>query len=100
VEPSSRLGGILGVEVYGVNSFHHQAVDVLGEGLRAVAWAPDGVVEAAEGVPGDPWFVGVQWHPELMLDRPGGQPLYDALVREAAAWASTCDGPRRATARG
>lgn len=49
-----------------VNSIHHQAVDRIGAGLRAVALADDGVVEAVEGA--DPsWFVrAVQWHPEKM----------------------------------
>ena len=44
-----------------VDSYHHQAVDRLGQGLEAVAWAPDGVVEAIE-LPGARAFVlGVQW---------------------------------------
>ena len=44
----------------------------------------DGLPEAAEAVDG-PWFVAVQWHPELMGVVPGGQDLFDALVRESAA---------------
>jgi putative glutamine amidotransferase len=45
-----------------VNSVHHQAVGRLGGGLRAVAWADDGVVEAIEG-DAEP-VLAVQWHPE------------------------------------
>jgi putative glutamine amidotransferase len=48
----SRLAGILGTAEVRVNSFHHQAVDRLGTGLRAVAWAPDGVVEGVESEDG------------------------------------------------
>jgi putative glutamine amidotransferase len=48
IESGSRLAEIVGAEELEVNSFHHQAVDRLGRGLRAVAWSPDGVVEAIE----------------------------------------------------
>ena len=55
-------------ELYGqdvvVNSAHHQAADRLGSGLRAVQWAPDGVVEAAVHETLPVW--GVQWHPERL----------------------------------
>jgi putative glutamine amidotransferase len=43
---------------------HHQAVGRLGDGLRAVAWSDDGVVEAVESER-HPFLIGVQWHPEL-----------------------------------
>lgn len=52
----------------GVNSFHHQAIDRLGNRLEAVAVAPDGLVEAVV-VPDHPFALGVQWHPELMYHR-------------------------------
>ena len=45
-----------------VNSLHHQAIDALAEGLKAEAFAPDGVIEGISG----PNLIGVQWHPELM----------------------------------
>jgi len=48
-----------------VNSLHHQAVDRLGNGLRKAAWSPDGFVEAIE-LEGQPFALGVQWHPEHM----------------------------------
>jgi putative glutamine amidotransferase len=48
-----------------VNSFHHQAVDRVAPSLRVTACSPDGVIEAAETAPDDPWWVlAVQWHPE------------------------------------
>ena len=67
VKEGSRLHGMFGKEELGVNSFHHQAVKDLGEGLVARAWAPDGVIEAME-LPGDAFVLGVQWHPERMID--------------------------------
>ena len=60
---SSRRGIPFG-DVNLVNSAHHQAVDVLGEGLAAVQWAPDGVIEAVAHSRYPVW--GVQWHPERM----------------------------------
>lgn len=84
VEPGSRLAGILGTDAPWVNSFHHQAVERLGRGLRAVAWAPDGTVEGIEDTTADRLVLGVQWHAET-LDRPG-QPhprLFQALVAAA-----------------
>jgi putative glutamine amidotransferase len=67
VQEGSRLHGIFGKGELGVNTFHHQAVKDLGEGLVATAWAPDGVIEAME-LAGDTFVLGVQWHPERMID--------------------------------
>lgn len=64
VVPGSRLAAALGAEALTVNSFHHQAVGLLGDGVAAVAYAPDGVVEGMEWQGDDWWMVGVQWHPE------------------------------------
>jgi putative glutamine amidotransferase len=83
LEPSSRLSSELGHDELWVNSFHHQAVDELGGGLRAVAWAPDGTVEAIEDA-GERFVVGVQWHAET-LDRGAVHPrLFEALVAAAS----------------
>ncbi len=60
VAPGSRLADAIGAESAWVNSYHHQAVDVLGDGVVPVAWAEDGVVEALE-VDGGAWVLGVQW---------------------------------------
>jgi putative glutamine amidotransferase len=60
VAPGSRLAAALGTEETWVNSYHHQALDRLGDGVVAVAWADDGVVEAVE-LEGDAWVLGVQW---------------------------------------
>jgi putative glutamine amidotransferase len=62
-------------------SWHHQAVDELGDGLVAVGHAPDGIIEAIE-MPEHPFMLGMQWHPELGTDgQPEQQRLFDALVR-------------------
>jgi putative glutamine amidotransferase len=65
-----------------VNSSHHQAIRDLGRGLTVTARAPDGIIEAVE-VEDHPWFVGVQWHPELMTDRPEQARLFNSLVNQA-----------------
>lgn len=83
IAPDSRLARIFGATEVPVNSFHHQAIDRLGEGLRAVAWAPDGVIEAVEGE-GERFVVGVQWHAEGLVGRPEQLRLFEALVAEAA----------------
>jgi putative glutamine amidotransferase len=58
--PGSAVAGILGGGTAEIACHHHQAVDQLGAGLTATAWAPDGVVEAVE-VTGHPFAIGVQW---------------------------------------
>ncbi len=84
LDPASHLARILGGEEVAVNSFHHQAVDVPAAGLRVVASAPDGVVEGVEAH-GLPFVLGVQWHPERMVDRdPRQRALFSALVEAAA----------------
>ncbi|WP_041436873.1 gamma-glutamyl-gamma-aminobutyrate hydrolase family protein [Thermus oshimai] len=57
-------------ETFRVNSYHHQGVKALGQGLRPVAVAPDGLVEAVV-LEGHPLFLGVQWHPELLPSHRG-----------------------------
>ena len=60
IAPGSRLAGALGAETAWVNSYHHQAIDRLGDGIVPVAWADDGVVEAVE-LEGDAWVLAAQW---------------------------------------
>jgi len=84
VEPGSALHSAAGAEAMRVNSFHHQAVDSLANGLRAVAWAEDGVIEGVEAA--EDWVVGVQWHPERgAAEAAGGadpnKSIFDAFAR-------------------
>lgn len=65
VEAGSLLHTTLGCTSTTVNSRHHQAARTVAPGLRASAWADDGVIEALEPVAAaDPWILAVQWHPE------------------------------------
>ncbi len=65
MEPGSLLHRTLGTRQTSVNSRHHQAIRDLAPGLRATAWADDGVIEGAEAGNGtEPWTLAVQWHPE------------------------------------
>src|SRR5881396_2953433 len=70
VAPGSLLERTLGARAATVNSRHHQAIRDLAPGLKAVAWADDGVIEGAEPAsPNEGWIVAVQWHPEDLTER-------------------------------
>ncbi len=88
VRDGSRLAGILGALEVDVNSFHHQAIKRLGQGLADVAWAPDSIVEGVELAADGQFVVGVQWHPEELVgnDRAAFN-LFAALVNTARATA-------------
>jgi putative glutamine amidotransferase len=80
VEPASKLGELVGDRAP-VKSHHHQGYGRIGEGLREVAWADDGTVEALED-PDKRFAVGVLWHPEAGEDFT----LFKALVEQAQAY--------------
>jgi putative glutamine amidotransferase len=82
VETGTRLATLLGTDILRVNSFHHQAVDRLGSGLRAVAHAADGTIEGVE-LPGSRFVLGVQWHVEGLVAHPRHFALFEALVAAA-----------------
>lgn len=82
IVPGTKLAAILGVKSVDVNSIHHQAVSVAPKSLIVSATAPDGVIEALED-PKHTWFIGVQWHPEEILDKEPSQKLYGDFVRAA-----------------
>ena len=63
IDSESKLFQIIGAESIQTNSSHHQTIDRLGQGLKAVAFAPDGVIEAIEHTSHE-FVIGVQWHPE------------------------------------
>ncbi len=85
VEPGSRLAQAVGAGEQQVNSFHHQAVREAPDGFIITARSADGVVEGLED-PRRTFTVGVQWHPERMVDRhPAQRRLFAALVEAARA---------------
>lgn len=76
----SVLDQIYGADEIQVNSLHHQGISNVGEGLEAIAFAPDGLVEGLE-VRGASFAVGVQWHPECLPADEGSQKLFQALIQ-------------------
>lgn len=87
IEPVSRLAKALEQTQMDVNSFHHQAARELGHRLRAVAWAPDGVIEGLEATDRD-FVLGVQWHAESLTAREDHRRLFVRFVEAAGAPAS------------
>jgi putative glutamine amidotransferase len=79
IKPDSVLAQILGTSEIAVNSFHHQAIEKLGDGLEVSAQAPDGTIEAIED-PARPFLVGVQWHAETLMHRDFEQALFRRFV--------------------
>jgi putative glutamine amidotransferase len=80
----TRLGRVLGALEVEVNSMHHQAIERLGDGLREVAWAPDGVVEGLEMPDEERFVLGVQWHPEELVGHDqAARNLFAAIVDAA-----------------
>jgi putative glutamine amidotransferase len=78
----TRLAQILGPQAR-VNSFHHQAVDRPGNGFIVSALAPDGIIEALEGR-GQRFTIGVQWHPEGLIENdPAMLRLFETFVHAA-----------------
>jgi putative glutamine amidotransferase len=82
VENSSAMAGILGETALTVNSLHHQGAKDLAPSLRPAAHAPDGLVEGLE-LPGHPFGVAVQWHPEWLMDQPVTRRLFGAFIQAA-----------------
>ena len=84
VTPNTRLRKILEDGVVPVNSMHHQAIKDLAPGLKPNAYAPDGIIEGVEGTNGQ-YLMGVQWHPEELVDtQPGMKRLFTSFVEAAA----------------
>jgi putative glutamine amidotransferase len=66
---------------------HHQGIARLGDGLKATAWAPDGLIEAVETQDEAHFMVGLQWHPEMLIDTdPGTRRLFEDFIDASLAW--------------
>lgn len=84
INGDSHLATVLGQSQITVNSLHHQAVKDLAPSFKIVAQAPDGVIEAIEGHD-HPFALGVQWHPEELLeDAPPMRRLFEEFVSAAS----------------
>jgi putative glutamine amidotransferase len=85
VDQQSELYQLTGVENGMVNSYHHQAVDMIAPGMRVSASSENGVAEAIEReMPlGKSFIMGVQWHPEALSINPGlSKPLADNFLEQ------------------
>ncbi len=82
LDPSSRLHAILDRRRAKVNSFHHQAVAELGQGLTVTGRASDGTIESVEALDRE-FVVGVQWHAECLAERLEQAALFRAFVAAA-----------------
>jgi putative glutamine amidotransferase len=95
IESKSRVAQALGSTQVAVNSLHHQALKEIAPGLHVVASAPDGIVEAVEGAD-DRFVVGVQFHPEYMLDKDARMTrLFEDFVSSAQAYRAAKDHARK-----
>ncbi len=79
LEANSRIGALIPHHEIQVNSLHHQGIDRLAPDLRASGYAPDGLIEVVE-LPGYPFGLAVQWHPEWLTDSPDMQRLFSAFI--------------------
>ena len=86
IEPGSLIARAVGTEHLTVNSFHHQSVKRVADGMRVTARSPDGIIEGLESTD-DWWVMGVQWHPEEMTDspEPWDRGLFKAFAKKLGA---------------
>ena len=80
IDQDSHLAVIISETPTWVNSLHHQGVDKLAPELHATAYAPDGLVEAFE-LPGFPFGLAVQWHPEELQQHSSMRRLFQSFVQ-------------------
>lgn len=81
IEPDSRLSFYIASPSYEVNSYHHQAIRDLAEGLRPAAFAPDGLIEAIENPYYDSFMLGLQRHPEGSSEDPLTREIFKDFAR-------------------
>jgi putative glutamine amidotransferase len=93
LQPGTLTAEALGGFEVRVNSFHHQAIRDLAPKLVATGWSEDGLIEAVESAPGQPWLLAVQWHPEEMHAeiRSPDHGLFRALVERAGCPVGSMD---------
>ncbi len=89
VVAGTKLHTIVGsLDSISINSMHHQGIERLGAGLVVSATAPDGLIEAIEGE-GEGFLMGVQWHPEMLIEKDAGaRALFRSFVEAAGNFSS------------
>lgn len=87
VTPESALASVLDATEIRVSSYHHQAVDQLGAGLKVSAVAEDGTVEGLELSDGQTPLIAIQWHPEdTAAEDPRQHALFQWLIDQARSY--------------
>lgn len=94
IADGSLLASVIGSRMTPTNSMHHQALRRVAHDLVVVAQTRDGIIEAVEARPSHPFFLGVQWHPEEMVEVDGPS---RALFLQFVASASKRAGSRAST---
>lgn len=91
LEPGTRLEEIYGGGEIRVNSEHHQAVRLVGAGLRVGARSPDGVIEAIETTEANWFCIGVQWHPESETASALDMQMFESFIQACLRRAQSLD---------
>jgi putative glutamine amidotransferase len=84
IEEGTQIADVVGEPILKVNSLHHQGLRDIAPSLRVTGYAPDGLVEAVE-LPGHPFGIAVQWHPEWLTDQQPTRNLFKAFVEAAGS---------------
>jgi putative glutamine amidotransferase len=88
LEPNSNVATLTKHQAIDGKSYHHQAVNRIGNGLQVVGKHSDGTIEAIED-PTHPFFIGVQWHPERTPDDEASQNLFRAFISAAQTYSKS-----------
>lgn len=89
IQPDSLLNRITGETIAEVNSRHHQALKVIGEGFNVTAQSKDGIIEAIEDT-SKRFILGVQYHPERMFKEPDSLELQEHSTKLFTAFIDAC----------
>ena len=81
LKPKTKLVEILDREEFWVNALHHQAINQLGENIQSAAQEENGLIQAIEHQT-LPFVVGVQWHPEYMIQNSKQRLLFKTFLQQ------------------
>ncbi len=84
INKNSHLHNAVKSSIIDVNSFHHQAIDIVGTDLIITATDENGIIEGVEHKDKNRFFVGVQWHPEtLVKDFTVHKDIFDLFIQKS-----------------